>query len=281
MVDVSALEERLTNQPPVSKSRSTVNGRGTVVALLLKGHSRGQNVKIDTAKGQTNSRGSVAVVVAGNDASVGVLHGLDASGLEKSLDLLDRTKDDSGARVGQDSLSRGEGLAVECDVAGDAPFILSADRRQGARELLSSHGTVVQRTGLVGLEGQAEAASRQRTLLAERVEEGARVESGAVDATVANEAVVGERWGRRGAGDVADGLLLDGQVGAMLRDDVFVDSARGLQWKLVRIHDQNAISVLLLAEQRSQRKKKRTKTHKKKQIKGTQKSCRNQKSTGE
>lgn len=80
-------------------------------------------------------------------------------------------------------------------------------------------------------------------MVAQALEKGRLVERAAVDACVANEAVVGKRRRRLGVGDNSEILLRDGQIGVVLGDDILVDIARRL--RLVSDKHHAAIVVTL------------------------------------
>lgn len=242
VINVAALEERLTDQPVATKSISSVDGGSAVVAILLKSLSSRKNVEVGATKVDANSGRRAAVVVTSDNTTV-ELNDLDAGLLEETADSVGRAKEDGGTGVSDDALARSKGLAVDCDVAGSSPFALGGDADKGTRELVSGDGAVVQSTGVVGLEGQAKAASRQRVLVAQAVEKWIGAQSSTISAAIANEAIVREGGLRLGAGNVTDSLLLDGKVGAVLGDNVVVNVARCLITLLVALQEQGQKKV--------------------------------------
>lgn len=237
VVNVASLEERLTDQPVATKSVSSVDRGSAVVAVLLKSLSSGKNVEVGATKVDTNSGRRAAVVVTSDNTAV-ELNDLDAGLLEETADSFGRAKEDGGTGVGDDALAGGKSLAVDGDVARSSPLAVGRDANKGTRELVSGDGAVVQSTGVVGLQSKAKATSGQRVLVAQTVEKWVGAESSTISAAIANEAIVRERRLRLGASNVTNSLLLHGEVGAVLCDDVVVNVPRCLIAMLVAFQEQ-------------------------------------------
>lgn len=205
MVNVFALEEGLSNQPLAAKISRPVDARRAVVAVLGEGKGLWQDVEVGAVECQPNGGRRIAGVVAGD--AIAVLHRLDAGLLEQCLDLRRGPEDDSRARIRDDGDAAADRLAVQRDVAGDDPLVAGRHRDQIAAELVRRDSAIVERAGLVSAECQPEAAGRQRALIAQALEKGRLAESTAVDACVANEAIVGECGRRGGAVDRSEILL--------------------------------------------------------------------------
>lgn len=121
MVNVLALEERLSNQPLAAEISRPVDARRAVVAVLGKGKGLWQDVEVLTVECQPNGGRRIAGVVAGD--AIAVLHRLDAGLLEQCLDLRRGPEDDSRAGIRDDGDAAADRLAVQRDVAGDNPLV--------------------------------------------------------------------------------------------------------------------------------------------------------------
>lgn len=121
MVNVLALEERLSNQPLAAKISRPVDARRAVVAVLGKGKGLWQDVEVLTVECQPNGGRRIAGVVASD--AIAVLHRLDAGLLEQCLDLRRGPEDDSRAGIRDDGDAAADRLAVQRDVAGDNPLV--------------------------------------------------------------------------------------------------------------------------------------------------------------
>lgn len=190
VVNVFALEESLSNQPLAAKVSRSVDTRRAVVAVLGEGKGLGQDVEVLAVECQANGGRRIAGIVAGE--SIAVLHGLDSSLLEQCLDLRRGSEDDSRAGICDDGDAAADRLAIQRDVAGDDPLVAGRHRDQVTAELVRRDSAIVERTALAGGECQPEAAGGQRALVAQALEKGCLIESAAVDACIANEAIVGE-----------------------------------------------------------------------------------------
>lgn len=226
VVNVAALEEGLADEPRASELAGAEEAGGAVVAALLEGEGLGVNVEVLAAEAEADG-GRLAAAVVALDAVLR-RHLLDAGGLEDAADGARGAEDDGRARVGGHADVVGDDLAVDGHAARHGPVAVGLDAGERAGELLRGDGAVVQLARAVGLEGEAEAAGGELLVGAEGEEERLLAERGAVLAGVTNQAVVGE-CGRRGrAVNGADDLVIDGEVGTVLRDDVVIDLARGL-----------------------------------------------------
>lgn len=121
MVNVFALEERLSNQPLAAKRSRPVDARRAVVAVLAEGKGLGQDVEVVAVECQSNGGRRIAGVVAGD--AIAVLHRLDAGLLEQCLDLRRGPENDSRAGVCDDGDAAADRLAIQRDVAGDDPLV--------------------------------------------------------------------------------------------------------------------------------------------------------------
>lgn len=121
MVNVFALEERLSNQPLAAKVSRPVDARCAVVAVLGKGKGLRQDVEVLAVECQPNGGRRIAGIVASD--TIAVLHCLDASLLEQCLDLRRGPEDDSRAGIRDDGDAATDCLAIQRDVAGDNPLI--------------------------------------------------------------------------------------------------------------------------------------------------------------
>ncbi len=197
-----------------------------VVAALLKRQRGRKNIEGLTTKHEANLGRRAAAIVARD--TIGVLSVLDTSGVKDTADLAGRAKDDCRSRVSDDVGAALDDLAVDRDIAGDFPLVLGLHACQRTAERFGPNGTVVQFAGLVGLEGETKTARRQSSLITKTVDKGCLAQSAAADSCIANEAVIGKRRRRGRLGDGAEVLVLDGQIGTELSNDVSVNLARCL-----------------------------------------------------